>query len=466
MREALPWLLLPLALVGIWLGVDLTDSHFTVRYEPNTDLGQWCDVNATFDCTAVARSKYSHIGLGEGRPALPVSLPAVGFFAVIALLGAIAGITSDSEKRRKTLALIALALVPAIAFSVWLLGVQAFALGTWCIKCLLMDATVFGAFGVAVMAHGGGVSGLKADLMPLPMGLVATAVIGGLIVNGVYYNAFSADVEVAEAKAKALAPDGGDHAGHSHGEGEGHQDAGASIEDLSPEKQEELRKQLAEILEQARTAIKQFYADYDTFPRKELSKNSFDGMKGAADAVVTIVEFADFECPHCQMAAPQMKELIERYGDKVELVFKNYPLGKKCNEQMTRDMHPNACEAAVAVQCAGRQGQYWEMHDKVFVKARNGENVNARNLKKYGETLGLDANLLAACLTDDEVWEEVRLQVADGRNAEINGTPAFFVNGIQMPSPHPAFVEAAVRRELIAAGVTDLPPDEDGVFGN
>jgi len=472
MRNALPWLLLPLALVGIWLGVDLTDSHFAVRYEPNTDLDQWCDVNATFDCTAVARSKYSHIGLGEGRPDLPVSLPAVGFFAIIALLGALAGLSSDEGKRRKTLAFTALVLTPGIAFSVWLLGVQAFALGTWCIKCLLMDATVIGAFVVVILAHGGGAKGWLSDLMPLNMGLLATAVIGGLIINGVYYSGFSDDVEVAEAKKAALegSKSGGDkdaHAGHAHAAGEGHEDdAATAIEDLSPEQQEKVRKQLEEILQQARTAIQQFYADYDTFPRKTLSKNAFDGAKGAADAVVTIVEFADFECPHCQMAAPQMKELIEKYGDTVELVFKNYPLGKKCNEQMSRDMHPNACGAAVATQCAGRQGQYWEMHDLVFMKARNGDSVGTRNLKKYAKTLGLEANEFAACLTDDSAWEEVRLQVGDGRAAEISGTPAFFVNGVQMPSPHPAFVEAAVRRELLAAGVTELPPDEDRVFGN
>ena len=68
--------------------------------------------------------------------------------------------------------------------------------------------------------------------------------------------------------------------------------------------------------------------------------------------------------------------------------------------------------------------------------------------------------------TDDTAWNEVREQVADGKAAGISGTPSFFVNGVQMPSPHPAFVEAAVRRELIAKGVTDLPPDQDGVFGN
>lgn len=459
MKTALPWLLLPLALVGLWLGVDLTDTHLTVRYEPNTALDQWCDVSATFDCTAIARSRFSHISLGEGRAALPVSLPAVGFFVIIALFGMLAGLSSDEEKRRKILALTGLTLTPAILFSVYLLGVQA-VLGTWCIKCLLLDAAVIGAFLVALFAHGGGLKGLMADLKPVQTGLLVTAAVTGLIVNGLYYSSFSDKVAIAEAKTAAIDDKGGDG---SAGDGDGD---GTRIEDLPEDEQQKIREQLQEILTQARTAISQFYADYATFPVKELGKNSFDGMKGAADAQVRITEFADFECPHCQMAAPQMKELIERYGDKVELVFKNYPLGKKCNEAMTRDMHPDACGAAVAVQCAGRQGQYWEMHDLVFMKARNGDSVNTRNLKKFAATVGLDPNRFAACLTDDEAWEEVRIQVADGRKAEISGTPAFFVNGVQMPSPHPAFVEAAVRRELIGLGVTDLPPDEDGVFGD
>ncbi len=455
MKTALPWLLLPLALFGIWLGIDLTDTHLMVRYEPNTALDQWCDVNATFDCTAVARSKYSHISLGEGRADLPVSLPAVGFFAVLALLGAMAGLAANEEKRRKALALAGLVLVPALLFSVYLLGVQA-VLGTWCIKCLLMDSAVIGSFVVALLAHGGGLKGLMGDLKPAQTGLIITAVVTGLIINGLYYSSFSDKVAVAEAKAAAL--DEGDTAS---ADGEG-----TKIEDLPEAEQQKIREQLQEILEQARAAVGQFYADYSTFPTREFGKNSFDGLKGATDAKVRVVEFADFECPHCQMAAPQIKDIMERYGDKVELVFKNYPLGKKCNDEMTRDMHPDACGAAVAVQCAGRQGQYWEMHDTVFMKARNGDSVNTRNLKKYAATVGLDPNEFEACLTDDSAWEEVRLQVRDGRKAEISGTPAFFVNGVQMPSPHPTFVEAAIRRELLAQGITDLPVDEDRVFGN
>jgi protein-disulfide isomerase len=150
----------------------------------------------------------------------------------------------------------------------------------------------------------------------------------------------------------------------------------------------------------------------------------------------------------------------------VEVIFKNYPLGKKCNPDLSRDMHPDACEAAVAVQCAGRQGQYWAMHDKVFATAAEGESIGTRALKKFAEGLSLDANAFAACLTADDAWAEVREQVADGKAVGISGTPSFFVNGVAMPSPHPAFVEAAIRRELLGKGVTDLPADQDGVFGN
>jgi len=475
MKSALPWLLIPLALFGIWLGVDLTDAHFTVKYEPQTDMDQWCDVSGTFNCTAVARSKYSHISLSEEGPPIPVSLPAVGFFAMLILLGALAALSSDEEKRKHHLASAALVLVPALAFSLYLLGVQVFALGVFCIKCLLLDGTVLASFIVAVMAHGGGVKETFGSLKPLPKSPLALAILLFLVVSGVYWGSYSGKVETQQAKNAAMADarSGGasdsqagedDHAGHNHAPGEHGKEP--SIEDLSPEQQEEVRKQLEEILAQARAAIAQFYGDYANFPRKKLDMNSFDGVKGSTDALVRIVEFADFECPHCQMAAPQIKELMERYGDKVELVFKNYPLGKKCNPELARDIHPDACEAAVAVQCAGQQGNYWPMHDLVFQTAAEGDSVGTRALKKMASKIGLDTNTFAACLTDDAAWQEVREQVADGKAAGIQGTPSFFVNGVQMPSPHPAFVEAAVRKELLAKGVTELPPDQDGVFGN
>ncbi|MCO4772668.1 MAG: thioredoxin domain-containing protein [Deltaproteobacteria bacterium] len=471
MKSALPWLLIPLALLGIWFGMDLTDAHFTVKYEPNTDMDQWCDVSGTFNCTAVARSKYSHISLSEDGTPIPVSLPAVGFFALLALLGGLAGLTSDQEKRNPILALAALVLVPALAFSLYLLAVQVFALKTFCIKCLLLDATVLGAFIVAIVSHGGGMSAVMDSMKRIPKGTLVIALLLGLVVNGVYWSSYSGKVDTQEAKNAAIAAARGDskpkddHAGHGHAAGEGHEEE-KSLEDLSPAEQEEVKKQLAEILAQARAAIGQFYSEYETFPKKELDLNSFDGVKGSTDALVRVVEFADFECPHCQMAAPQVKDIVERYGDKVEVVFKNYPLGKKCNADLSRDMHPDACEAAVAVQCAGRQGSYWEMHDIVFATAAEGESIGTRRLKKIAEKLNLDKNQFGACLTDDTAWNEVREQVADGKAAGISGTPSFFVNGVQMPSPHPAFVEAAVRRELIAKGVTDLPPDQDGVFGN
>lgn len=472
MKSALPWLLIPLALLGVWLGVDLTDTHFTVKYEPNTDMDSWCDVSGTFNCTAVARSKYSHISLGDDAVALPVSLPAVGFFAVLALLGAMAGMASGEEKRRSILAVIGLILVPGLLFGLYLLGVQVFALKTFCIKCLMLDGTVLAAFIIALLAHGGGLGGLFGSLKPLPKSVLMTAVVLGLVVNGGYWSSYSGKAEKQMTKNAAMAEarsggssTGGDHASHDHADGEGHE-VEKSIDDLSPDEQEALKKQLAEILEQARTAIARFYVDYDSFPRKELAANKFDGMKGSTDALVQVVEFADFECPHCQMAAPQVKDIVERYGDKVEVVFKNYPLGKKCNSELSRDIHPDACQAAVAVQCAGRQGQYWPMHDKVFATALDGESIGTRALKKFAGKMGIDKNEFAACLTADDAWEEVREQVADGKAAGITGTPSFFVNGVQMPSPHPAFVEAAIRRELLGLGVTDLPTDQDGVFGN
>ena len=94
--------------MGLWLGVDLTDAHYVVKYQPEASMDQWCDVSGTFNCSEVARSKYSAIPIGDG-PAMPVSVPAVGFFAALGLLALLAGLAGDEERRRKGLAASAVA---------------------------------------------------------------------------------------------------------------------------------------------------------------------------------------------------------------------------------------------------------------------------------------------------------------------------------------------------------------------
>ena len=124
MQKAVPFLLVALSLVGIWLGMDLTDKHFQLIHQPDLAFDSLCEVNETVSCAKVNASKWSAISLGSSRAELPVSVPAVGFYAVIALLALMAAF--EPKRRSKALAWIAVGMIPALAFSLYLLAIQAF----------------------------------------------------------------------------------------------------------------------------------------------------------------------------------------------------------------------------------------------------------------------------------------------------------------------------------------------------
>jgi protein-disulfide isomerase len=142
--------------------------------------------------------------------------------------------------------------------------------------------------------------------------------------------------------------------------------------------------------------------------------------KGNAKAPVTIVEFSDFQCPYCVRAEPTVEQVLSAYGDKVRLVYRDYPL----------PMHPYAPKAAEASHCAEDQGKYWEMHGKLFATSgtANGE-LPVDTLKKLARDLGLDGAKFDKCLDSGEKKSVVDENTKAGRAAGVTGTPAFFING-------------------------------------
>ncbi len=138
---------------------------------------------------------------------------------------------------------------------------------------------------------------------------------------------------------------------------------------------------------------------------------------GPADAPVTILEFSDFECPYCQAMLGTIKNVQEAYGEKVRLVYRQFPLNS---------IHPNAQKAAEASLCANDQGRFWEMHDLMF-EDQSGLSVEA--LTKKAESLELDASTFERCLTSNKYAERVKQDVMDGTVVGVTGTPAVFING-------------------------------------
>ena len=146
--------------------------------------------------------------------------------------------------------------------------------------------------------------------------------------------------------------------------------------------------------------------------------------KGPDKAPVTIVEFSDFECPFCGRAEGTVTQVLGAYGDKVRLVYRDFPL----------PMHPHAEKAAEAAHCAGDQGKYWEMHGRLFA---NQQSLDVPALKKHAGELKLDQGKFDKCLDSGAKAKLVEDNRKAGEELGVTGTPAFFVNGMMLSGARP-----------------------------
>jgi protein-disulfide isomerase len=154
-------------------------------------------------------------------------------------------------------------------------------------------------------------------------------------------------------------------------------------------------------------------------PRLTVPVSDRDHVQGAASAPIDLVEYGDFECPHCGRAAGVVGQLRFEFGDKLRFVFRHFPLSK---------MHPHARKAAEASEAAAAAGKFWEMHDTLFEHAAM---LSVPDLARYAEELGLDADGFIAALVGDTYSARVQEDLSSGVRSGVNGTPTFFINGVR-----------------------------------
>lgn len=159
---------------------------------------------------------------------------------------------------------------------------------------------------------------------------------------------------------------------------------------------------------------------------------------GDKDAKVTIVEFSDFQCPFCAKGADILKQIKKKYGKKVRVAFKNFPL----------PFHNHAEKAAVASLCANEQSSehFWKMHDEMFAHQ---DSLDPEGLKKLAKNVGLKADAFDKCMTENKLLTQVQADMEEGRKMKVKSTPTFFINGqlINGAQPMDVFVEI-IEEEL------------------
>ncbi len=169
--------------------------------------------------------------------------------------------------------------------------------------------------------------------------------------------------------------------------------------------------------------------------------NEHDHTIGHPDAPATLVEYGDYECPHCGVARPIVETVLNHLGRRVRFAFRHFPLA---------EIHPHAFGAAEAAEAAGAQGKFWQMHDLLY---ENQQALGHQDLGRYATFLGLDVPRFVKELSE-HTWEpRVREDFMTGIRSGVNGTPTFFVNGLRHDGPWDAetLIEALVAPAPIHA---------------
>jgi protein-disulfide isomerase len=141
-------------------------------------------------------------------------------------------------------------------------------------------------------------------------------------------------------------------------------------------------------------------------------------VRGDPNAPVMIVEFSDYQCPYCHQVEPTLTEILAKYGGKVSLAYRDFPL---------EQIHLQSEIAADASHCALEQGKFWAYHDRLF----SASELDKNSLIEYARNLKLDDKQFASCLTSEKYKAAIDKDIAEGTQAGVIRTPSFFINGIQ-----------------------------------
>lgn len=165
---------------------------------------------------------------------------------------------------------------------------------------------------------------------------------------------------------------------------------------------------------------------------------SLDGEPslGSENAPLTIVLFADFECPYSRQSAFAMRALVYQYGDRVRFVYKDFPL---------TDIHPEAMLAAEAAACAGDQDRFWDMHDRLY---QNQTDLSRDALIEDARAINLEMGRFIACLDNNLHQDEINADYQEGQLVGVYGTPTFFLNGQRISGVIPTDVLTGIIEKM------------------
>lgn len=370
------FLLLALLSTLIAIGVHfyLTQHYYELKFG-GAESGSVCNISEVMNCDAVTASKYSAF--------LGVPMALWGVVTNLVLLYFLLVTRFNMVQDRAKTSRYALMISGGTVLASIVMGLISTTMANLCIFCISAYVlSIIGFFGTWMGAEGVSASSLVDDIKDI---FVSERWVAGFLV-AIPAFAFLGNIMYLE----------------SHGYSE--------IEKVAKEK----------------------IAYWQTSPQQNFDLSA--GLilqKGTAEPIMTIVEFADFRCPHCKHAAPPLHAFTKSHPD-VKFIFKPFPLDGTCNEAITSGGDGISCGLASAVMCAEKMSQKgWAAHDYFFENQM--EIIQAQNLDKnlegVSKAAGLSLEDLKTCVKDQATQELIRKMANEGKTAQIQGTPTVFVNG-------------------------------------
>jgi len=401
-RSRAPWFA-AFALLGLGFATAATWVHYKIINDPT--YASFCDVNATFNCTDAYTSRF---GAFAG---VSVALFGLLFFAGILVLIALCAQSRASLENLPgyvfASSTIGLAVVLYLAYASYVI---------LHVVCLLCAGTYVAVIGLFLISG----ASTKFPMTSLPMRMLSDL---QLLVRTPRALTASVVFVVAAVAAIVVFPEQHVSAATEPSAGSPQAAATQALPAVTAEQQQQLE---AYLLAQPRKVV----------------------MAPSDGAAVVIIKFNDFQCPGCGQTYRDYKPVLAKWAKeqpgKVKFILKDYPLERECNAFIGQDLHSGACEAAVAVRLAREKGKEEAMEDWLYSNqpAMNPDTVKKAAASVAGVSLAEFEKRYASTL------ELVKADVAQGAQLKINGTPTFFVNGMQLPGLRGEFFDAAIAWEL------------------
>lgn len=388
-----------LVLIGAFIGMLFSGILVYEHNGAKTEIGSAvCDVNAADSCN---KARESAVGKVFG---LPLALYGFVFYGTMVALAIFLLLALNDTALR----LLLWGAFTAVAFDLFLLLYSIVVLGGICRLCAITYlASGLLAYG-AYIFHRDGAKMMKAESITT----IATGALAALLLATL---ATGYLLHTASLQAQPVA-------------------VGAT------EQEQKLREQLNN----------EFYKQWKAGEVVKLDKPR-TASKGAANPVITIMEFADPLCPHCKDMGIVLSEFVKKNPDKVRVIFRHYPLDIQCNDAMKRAFHVGACDLARAMECGDAQGKFWQMHDAVFMQQelffRNP--VTERGIESLAAGAGLNTAAMGACFKSQATMAKVKADIAAGNRIKITGTPTTIINDRRLPGVPLEFVPGILEKILL-----------------